>query len=178
MSQAPEHYVKATRVVLKFAAVMAGLSMLAGIAFQESAKKLPIAETEPGLHAHAVETLALSHGHFMVVGVLLPIALIGALWIGRAAGFRDVKPLTTKMLTRGYLPFATVSLLLMLYKGYHVLLSVRWGETDLGVVDAAYFGGSTAARHAVYGIAHTAMAVSLGLFLFGLWRSLRPPKAA
>ena len=178
MSTAPEHYAQATRTVLKYAAVMAGMSMLAGIAFQESSKKLPLETVDPGTHLHAVQGLALVHGHFMVAGVLLPIALVGALWLGRAAGGRDVKSSTTKMLTRGYLPFATASLALMLYKGYHVLLSVRRGNHDLAAVDAAYFGGVTAARHAVYGLAHTGMAVTLGLFLFGLWRALRPRQPA
>lgn len=178
MSQYPEHYAATTRVVLKFATVMTAVSLLAGISFQESAKKLPIGSLEPGLHAEAVSSLALVHGHVMVAAVLIPIAMVGALYLAKAAGGRDVKPITTKMLTRGYLPFVTASVLLMLYKGYHFLLAVRGGNHDLAAIDQAFFGGSTAARHAVYGISHTAMSVALGLFMIGLWRGLRPPKQA
>mgnify|MGYP006969498599 CR=1 FL=1 len=173
----PDHYAAATRTVLRYSIVMAIVSLLAGIAFQESAKKLAPGALDAGLHLEAVLPLAFVHGHVMVAAVLLPIAMLGALFIARAAGGRDVKPLTTRMLTRGYLPFVTATVALMLYKGYHVLLMVRAGEHDLAAIDAAYFGGVKAARHAVYGVAHTAMAVALGLFLFGLWRSLRPRAA-
>ncbi len=176
MSSLPDHYAATTRVIVKFSTVMTAIALLAGVSFQESSKKLPLGSLDPGVHLEAVLPLALVHGHIMVAAVLVPIAMVGLLFMARAAGGRDVKPMTTKMLTRGYLPFVTATVLLMLYKGYHFLLSVRGGEQDLAAVDAAFFGGSSAARHAVYGLAHTVMAVALGLFLFGLWRSLRPKK--
>lgn len=178
MTSVPDHYAAATRTVLKFSIVMTGIALLAGVSFQESGKKLAPGSLDPGLHLEAVQSLALVHGHIMVAAVLVPLAMVGALFLAQKAGGRDVKPITTKMLTRGYLPFVTGTVLLMLYKGYHVLLKVRGGEHDLGVIDAAFFGGSKAARHAVYGIVHTVMAAALMLFLFGLWRSLKPrPKA-
>ncbi len=177
MSTAPEHYAGTTRVVLKFATVMTAVSLLSGVSFQESVKKLPVGSIDPGLRLEAVLGLALVHGHVMVAAVLIPIAMVGALYLARAAGGRDVKPITTKMLTRGYLPFVTISVLLMLYKGYHVLLAVRGGDHNLAAIDGRLFGGSSALRHAVYGVSHTAIAVALGLFMIGVWRALRPPKA-
>ena len=176
MSQAPLHYARTTRVVLRYAIVMTAVSLLSGVAFQESGKKLPVGSVDPGLRLEAILSLALVHGHVMLAAVLVPIAMLGALHLARAAGGRDVKPLTTKMLTHGYLPFATLTVLLMLYKGYHFLLAVRGGDHDLGAIDARLFGGSSGLRHAVYGTSHTVMAVALGLFLFGLWRGLRPAR--
>jgi hypothetical protein len=113
------------------------------------------------------------HGHVFLSGVLIPLAMAGALFLGRKAGGADVSSLPVAWLTRGYLPCVSVTMLLMLYKGYHVLLSVRHGARDLDLVDAGFFGGVTWLRHGVYGAAHVGMAVSLGVFVVALWRSLR-----
>lgn len=74
---------------------------------------------------------------------------------------------------RGYPPLVAVTMALMLHKGYHLLLAVRDGARDLDAIDASYFDGLTWLRHGVYGAAHIGMAVSLGVFLVALWRSLR-----
>jgi hypothetical protein len=175
MSQPPPpHYAQATRTVLRYAIVMTVIALLSGVAFQESSKKLPDAAVLAGLGLDSSLNLALVHGHVMVAAVLVPIAMLGAAFLSRAAGGSEIKPLALKTLTRGYLPLVTITIALMLYKGYHVLLSVRGGEHDLLAIEASYFGGVTAARHAVYGVAHTGMFVALAFFLFGLWKSLRP----
>jgi len=169
----PPHYAAAVRTLLRFSVVMVLLALVAGVLFQESSKKLDYAEAAPGLRLEAVLSLALVHGHVMVSGVLVPIAMAGALVLARRAGGAELAPRTLRWLTRGYLPFVSLTLLLMLYKGYHVLLSVRFGEHDLDAVDARYFGGLVALRHGVYGVAHVGMAVALGVFVVALWRSLR-----
>jgi hypothetical protein len=60
----------------------------------------------------------------------------------------------------------------MLYKAYHVLLSVRFGKTDLAAINEAIFAGSKALRHCVYGLSHVGMAAGLSVFAWCLWRSL------
>jgi len=174
MNTPPSHYAAATRTVLKYACVMTGVALLTGVAYQESVKKLAVGTLDAGLRVEATLRLALVHGHMMVTAVLMPIAMIGALFLARTVSEREVKPITTKLLTRGYLPFVTGTVVLMLLKGYHFLLAVRGGEHDLAVVDASFLGMSPLVRHSIYGLVHTGMAASLCLFLFGLWRSLRP----
>jgi len=170
----PARYAQATRTVLRFAIVMMVVAMLVGVAFQESSKKLPDDAVRAGIGLDATLNLALVHGHIMVAAVLMPIAMLGAVYLARAAGGRELTPLSLKALTWGYLPFVSATVALMLYKGYHVVLSVRAGEMDLLAIEASLFGGATLARHLVYGIAHTGMFLALGVFLIGLWRSLRP----
>jgi len=170
----PPHYAALTRVVLKYSTVMTVIALLTGVAYQESAKKLALGSLNPGLRIEATLRLALVHGHMMVTGVLVPIAMLGALFMARTVSGRNVKPLTTKLLSRGYLPFVTGTIVLMLLKGYHFLLAVRGGEHDLAIVDAGFLGMSPMVRHALYGFVHTGMAATLCLFLFGLWRALRP----
>ena len=75
-------------------------------------------------------------------------------------------------LTWGFLPFATASIALKLFKGYFILLAVRHGEMDMGVVDAAFMAGSSSLRYTLYAVIHSGMGISLGIFLVGLWRSL------
>ena len=162
----------ALRSLLRYAIVMAFVGLLAGVAFQESAKKLGFAAAPPGVHLEAVIQLALVHGHALTLGVLLPLAMAGALLIARRVGAAPVGPRALAWLTRGFLPLAAVSVALMLYKGYHILLSARAGERDFAAIDAALFGGATLLRHLIYGAAHSGMAIALCVFLVALWRSL------
>jgi len=169
----PVHYVTTVRTLLRFAVVMLFIALLTGVAFQESSKKLTYSEVAPGARLEAVLSLALVHGHVFLVGVLIPIALASALFLARKCGGAELTPRSLRWLTRGYLPFVSGTVGLMLYKGYHMLLSVRFGERDFDAIDAAYFGGVTALRHGVYGVTHVGMAVALGVFGVSLWRSLR-----
>ena len=171
--EVPDHYRAATRTLLRYAVAMTLVALVSGVLFQESSKKLDYAEAAPGLRLEAVVSLALVHGHVFVTGVLIPIAMAGALFLGLRAGGAALSSRPLTWLTRGYLPLVAVTMLLMLYKGYHVLLSVRHGVLDLDRVDASYFGGLTWLRHGVYGFAHVGMALSLGVFVIALWRSLR-----
>ena len=160
------------RALILYAIVMAILALLVGISYQESAKKLTFEMMPGGPHLEAVIHLALVHGHFFTVGVLLPLAMAGALVMGRKIGGAEVAPWAQKALTLGYLPFAAAALALQLYKGYHFLLMARTGQRDFAVIDAAFMGGSHALRAGVYGVVHSVMGIALGLFLVALWRSL------
>jgi len=169
----PPHYAAAIRTLLRYASALTIVALLSGVLFQESSKKLDYAAIAPGARLEAVLSLALVHGHAFLVGVLIPIAMAGALFLARRVGGGELSRRSLLWLTRGYLPSATATLVLMLYKGYHTLLAVRFGERDFDVIDAKYFGGLVALRHAVYGLAHIGMAVSLGVFVIALWRSLK-----
>ena len=168
----PAHYAATIRRLLRYAMVMTVLGLLSGILFQESAKKLTYEDVGAGLRLEAVLHLALVHGHVFVTGVLMPLALAGALVLARRVGGIEMSGKSLSWLA-WYLRLTAVTVALMLYKGYHVLLSVRWGATDLAQVDATFFGGQVWVRHVVYGIAHAGMGISLGIFAIALWRSLR-----
>jgi hypothetical protein len=112
------------------------------------------------------------HGHVFTVGVLLPLALAGALLMARRAGGSEVSGRALAWLVRGYLPAAAVTVALQLVKGYHVLLAVRGGATDLAAVDNAFLGGHGVLRFALFGVSHTALGVCLTVYLVALWRSL------
>jgi len=160
------------RTLIRYSIVMAIVGILIGIAYQESAKKLPYEAMPGGQHLEAVIHLALVHGHFFTLGVLLPLALAGALVLAGKAGGAEVPRWAQRTLTRGYLTFAALSLALQLYKGYHFLLMARGGERDFAVIDEAFMGGVHAVRYVVYAVVHTGLGVTLGAFLVALWRSL------
>jgi len=169
----PDHYGATIRVTLRYAIVMALSGALSGVAFQESSKQLDFAGAPPGLHLEAVLGLALVHGHVLVSAVLLPIAMVGALLLAHRVGGRPLGRRPLLCLTRGYLSAVTATLALMLYKGYHVLVLARMGERDLDAIHDRFFAGLTSLRMGVYGSCHAVMAVVLGAFLVGLWRSLK-----
>lgn len=168
----PVHYRNAVRVYLRFALVFLIVGLLSGVAFQESSKKFDAAVAGDLGYWDANLRLALVHGHILFVGVLLPVAILGMLHLARAHGFEELGPKALRWISGLYLPCAAVTVALMLYKGYHVLLSARFGATDLAAIDASYFGGITVLRHVVYGLAHTGMAIGLGIFAWSLWRSM------
>jgi hypothetical protein len=173
----PDHYRTATRTLLRFAIAMAVVGLLSGILFQESGKRLALDTVDPGLRTHATIHLALVHGHIFVTCVLLPLAMAGMLFLAVKVGGAPVGPRAVAFATRGYLPFVTATVVLMLYKGYHFLLKARGGEESLAAIDGSFFGGSTAVRAALYGLAHTGMAVTLVVFLVAVWRSLKAVQA-
>lgn len=172
-SSTPAHYAAATRTLLRYAVVMLFVGLLAGVAFQESSKKLDYAALGAGARLEAVLSLALAHGHVLLTGVLIPIALSGALFLARKCGGTELSRSTLLWLTRVYVPCVTVAVLLMLYKGYHVLLSVRFGERDFDAIDRGYFAGMPGLRNGIYALSHVGMALGLGVFAVALWRSLR-----
>lgn len=172
LTDLPAHYRTTLRCLLRFAAVMTIVGLLTGVLFQESSKKLSPAEVGAGLQLAATLRLALVHGHVLTTAVLLPIALAAALVLGRLAGGAELTARTLRWLTRGYLPLVCAALALMLYKAYHVLISVRLGNTDLEAIDEQLFAGQTALRHALYGLTHVGLALTLGVFAVALWRSL------
>lgn len=168
----PDPYAPLTRVLVRYAIVMAIVALLAGISFQESAKRLSYEQAPAGLHLEAVLPLGLVHGHVFTAGVLLPLALAGALHLARRAGGGEVGLRVRTLFAWLFLPFTALSLVLLLLKGYHVLLAVRRGETDLGAIDAAFLGGHHAFRYAVYGTVHSLMGLGLVILLVAIWRSL------
>jgi len=174
MTTLPDSYRSTIRSLIRFAIVLLALGLLSGVAFQESSKKLDYAEVAPGARLEAVLSLALVHGHMLVTGVLMPLALAAALDLARRSGGGELSARTLRWFTWGYLPCTAATLALMLYKGYHTLLSVRLGARDFDAIDAAYFGGLVPLRHATYGLTHIGMAVSLGVVGVALWRSLKP----
>ena len=174
-SPLPDHYATVVRRLLRYGMVMIVVGLLSGILFQESAKKLTYEDVEPGLRLEAVIHLALVHGHIFVTGVLMPLGIAGALLLARKVGGAELTTRSLRWLT-WYLVLTAVTVTLMHYKGYHVLLSVRWGTIDLATVDATFFGGYVWVRHVVYGIAHAGMGISVGIFAVALFRSLRTPR--
>ncbi len=159
----PQNYNKTLRSLIRFAIVMAIFGLLIGIAYQESAKKLPHEAVPAGLHLAAVMPLALVHGHVFTLGVLFPLALAGALVLGLKAGGRPVGPRALAWLQWGFLPLATATVLLQLFKGYFVLLAVRNGQHDLAAVDAAFLAGSSTLRYVVYAGVHSGMGITTSM---------------
>ncbi len=125
------------------------------------------------MRLEAVLSLTLVHGHVLLAGVLMPVALASMLFLARRCASAELGPRPLRWLTRVYLPCATAAVLLMLYKGYHVLLSVRFGERDFDAIDRSYFGGITWLRHGVYGLSHVGMSLGLAVSAVALWRGLR-----
>ena len=170
----PDHYRSLYRTWLRFAIVMLIVGLLAGLSFEESAKRAPVsAALTAGAHLEAILPLALAHGHAILLGAVLPLVLVFMLHLGLTMGFRPVGAKALAWATRLYLPGAALSVALMLYKGYHWVLGVRFGHTDFAAWNDAFFSGNHALRAAAYGLAHTAVSVGMLVLIIAFWRSMR-----
>jgi hypothetical protein len=169
----PDHYRALYRTWLRFAIVMMMIALLAGLSFEESAKRAPVSAALPaGMHLEAILPLALVHGHAFLLGAVMPLVLVFMLHVGLSMGFSPLGAKTLRWATWLYLPGAALSVALLLYKGYHWVLGVRFGHTDFAAWNAAFFGGNAALRAAVYGLAHTAMSAGLAILAIAFWRSM------
>ncbi len=175
MQDLPPHYRSTIRTLLRFALLMTLVALLAGVLFQESAKKLDLEALSPGLYLAAGRRLAFVHGHVFVSGVLVPISMAMALVLARGIGGRELTRRPLVWLRHGYLGGVSLMLVLMLVKSYHLLLAVRGGEHDLAAIDRAFSMGMPLVRHLIYGVVHVSMAFGLGVFAVALWRSLSAP---
>lgn len=170
----PQPYRTFYRTHLRFALVMILVALLAGISFQESAKKVHITDAVPvGAHLEFILSLALVHGHIFLVGVLLPLAFTWMLHLTLTLG---LQPLSGRSLTWAsglYLPGSILTVALMLLKGYHLVLGVRHGAVDFNRLNEAFLGSSHLLRAGAYGTGHFVMALGMGILGVGLWRSLK-----
>ena len=170
----PITYRRTFPIYLRFAIVMIFVGLLTGILFQESAKKTPVSDIlPPGLHLETVLHLALLHGHSFLIGVLIPLAITWMLSLGIWLGYPPIGDKSLKVGTWLYLPSAVVVILLMIYKGYHFQLGVRSGILNFQELNASLFMGNHALRAAIYGLAHSAMAVGLGTIAVSFWRTIK-----
>ncbi|MEB3287427.1 MAG: DUF2871 family protein [Vampirovibrionales bacterium] len=171
----PPHYRRFYNRFIRFSCVMIFFALIAGILFQESTRKVSFDSIAPGIHWEAVYHLALLHGHAFLIGVLLPLAILVMLHLVLQLGG---KTLSAKTLHWGGLLYqlgAISAILLMLYKGYHYVLSVRMGTLDFAFIHHSFFAGQEILRHVIYGLSHVAMSVGLGIFAVAIWRALPKP---
>ncbi|WP_243330689.1 hypothetical protein [Mesoterricola sediminis] len=167
------------RTHLRFALLMLIVALLAGISFQESGRKVLVtAEVPAGAHLEFILSLALVHGHLVVMGVLLPLAFTWMLHLAGVLGLGTVPPRALAWGTRLYLPGVCLTSLLMLVKGYHLVLGVRHGHTDFAALNASFLGGSHALRVAAFGFAHALMGGGLVLLAWAFWKALGSRQAA
>jgi hypothetical protein len=134
----------------------------------------------PGLMWETGRDVRISHGHVILIGGVIPIAICAALWLTLLAGGKPVSNGTLHAFCWTYFPGACGAFGLMVYKGMHSFWSVQDGVFDIGQVHASMFGGSRALRGLAYGLSHTLLAGGLGVITVALWRSagkIRPRKA-
>lgn len=179
----PDYYGRWAKIYVKFALIMSSIGLLSGFAYQESTKKAPISDVLPlGAHLEATYHLSLVHGHALLMGAILPLTLLWMLYLGTRM---DRPALSKNLLSIGstlYLAGTAVATLLMLYKGYHLLLGIRGDEFLAGkqtfeTIEHGFFGGNEAARKSVYALSHIALSGGFFTLVVGLWKSWCGPSA-
>lgn len=179
----PQYYSRWFSIYVRFALVMASIGLLSGFAYQESAKKAPISDALPlGAHLEATYHLSLVHGHALLMGAILPLTMVWLLYLGIKM---DRPALSEKLLSIGswlFLAGTATATLLMLYKGYYLLLEVRdpafvAGQINFKAIEHGFFGGLEGARKLVYALSHIALSGGFFTLVVGIWRAWSKPVA-
>ena len=168
----PEHYRKLYLSFIRLACWMVFFGLLSGILFQESTRKVPHGTPSPGIHWEAVYHLALVHGHVFLIGVMIPLAVLTLLQFSLLLGAQPIGSRAARWGSLLYHSGAGLTALLILYKGYHYVLSVRAGQLDFAIIHETYFAGSHLLRAIVYGIAHSALGAALIILVVAILRNL------
>lgn len=168
----PTHYRKMYLSFMRLACWMVFFGLLTGILFQESTRKVPLGQFPPGIHWEAVYHLALTHGHVFLIGVLIPLAVLALLHFSLILGANPISERMAKWGGSLYHAGAGMTVLLMLYKGYHYVLSVRGGQLDFAVIHETYFAGSHLLRGILYGLSHSALGAGLIILVIAILRNL------
>ena len=111
----PRHYTTAIRALLRYSLILLVVGLLSGVAYQESVKKISLTHAPDGLrYWDATLRIALVHGHLIVTGFLIPVAMAGMLHMARAHGGGEVSRRALGWAVGTYLPFVRVTVGLML----------------------------------------------------------------
>lgn len=175
-SNLPRHYQKLYASFIRLACYMAFFALGTGILFRESTRKLSETVLQPGMHWDISYHLALVHGHIFLIGVLIPVALLGIVHLAFGLNGKALPEKYTAWGGRLYHIGAGLTAILILYKGYHYVLSARAGNLDLQAIQQHYFAGQVMLRQIVYGISHTSLGTGLGIILVGVLQSLPSQK--
>ncbi len=184
----PPAYAGLVRRTVRFAAISLVVGLLLGVASTEAQKRHRYAERPgvvegdrrvaldlpPGLMWEATIDLRISHGHFVLLGAVVPLCFVGALALVHAAGGGVASPGVLRASEVLYVVGATGAMALVLYKGIHLVAHVRGGDFDLARAHATLFGGSRLLKGLAYGVSHTLLAAGAGLFAWALWRAAGP----
>jgi hypothetical protein len=169
----PQHYKTNVIVWIKYMLIMLLLGLVMGIVYAESAKKVPLTGFGVDTSFYANYLLSLLHGHTMMFGVFIPLAIVALLLL--PVVLLKTKPLSANLLraiSGIYIPSAVVSVGLLLYKAYATQLMVRGGNLDFVAIDHALFGANHTLRVVIYALPHTGFAIGLLLLIVGVWKSL------
>ncbi len=145
------------RPVLAYALVMLIVFLGVGVLYREFSKAFLGGGAEDVVPAFY---LSLSHGHALLMGALIPMALLFAVIVAEQLGARDID---YAGLRKAFIMYAIGSLAaigLLIYKG----LGIIYNYSALGsmeLADQALFLGSHALRESLYGTAHLIMGVGL-----------------
>ena len=91
------------------------------------------------------------------------------------------KPISNALLQAAfwlYVVGCVMALVLIFYKGYHVVGHVQAGNYDLADIHARMFGGSRALRAISHAVSHTVLAAGMGIFGWAFWQSSGTLRAA
>lgn len=188
--QLPPHYLTVSRRLIRFAAVWFVLGTVMGIVSTQYQSKLkftreahgaPHADTDakgreitrlpPGYNWEVGFDLRISHGHFIVIGAVIPLCVAATLLLLHACGG---KPIGAGLLHTAfwlYVVGCLSALVLIFYKGWYVVTSVQGGEYDLATIGETMFAGSRAIRAMAHALSHTILAAGMGVFAFAFWKS-------
>ncbi len=166
-------YKKVLLLVTKYVLVMVIVALIVGVVYREYSKTmlqgLPLEKT-----ILASYYLSLSHGHIIVVCVIIPVVLLVLthLVARTGLGHPDYRSLRRALII--YLVGATGAVALLVYKGLGIIYFYSQNPSaGLTMADNMLFLRSHALRESLYGIIHLLLGIGLAWYAISLLRATR-----
>jgi hypothetical protein len=167
----PANYKPVFVLTIRFALMMTCVGLLFGILYRESTRKL--IHLGAADHWAATEHLALVHGHSFVIGVFIPMSMLLMIYFAHIFGGGKLKARPLLLHFQMYIIGASGAIALLIYKGYHYVLSFRSGRYDVYQIDQSMFAANDFLRACLYSGAHVLMGIGLFAIALSIWNSLR-----
>ncbi|PCJ59448.1 MAG: hypothetical protein COA79_10380 [Planctomycetota bacterium] len=116
-------------------------------------------------------SLARVHGHFILIGTVLPILMCVLLWFTQQLGGGPITNRSLKFISTCYIVGATSTLALMFIKGFSFHLALKSSIYDWDLMNNYLISGHLF-RAVVFGLTHTITFISLNYFIFKIFQSL------
>ncbi len=155
------------KLIITYIMIMLVVALVIGVVYREVGKAY-LSGKELEQQIMYSYFLSLCHGHTLMVGVLIPTALLVVIYV---IDSKNLGKINYSSLRRAFLLYVVSAIgivSLLLYKG----ISIATSDTSLTQVYNSLYGGNLALRESVYGLIHLLFGISIVWIVIIILRSL------
>ncbi len=154
------------KLIITYIMVMLVVALAIGVVYREVSKAY-LSDKELEQQIMYSYFLSLCHGHTFMVGVLIPTAILVAIYVIDSRNLGKINYGSLRKAFLLYIVSAIGIISLLLYKG----ISITTSGTSLTQAYNSLYGGNVALRESVYGLIHLLLGISIVWIVIIILRS-------